>query len=340
MQEDKPDFSSVPAAFLRQIEACLQEKIVVGETVYGSYSAAASFKIMLVSGRAVFAKGAHPGDISHITQTLRQEIAAYHDIPVLEEIAPAFLGAVSDGDEDGWFLALFDFILTEENAPLKDKDNIQKLFHTLQKIHGAERPGTLPFATEKNYVERYFKFDGGWKRIFDEEKTRRKFLSIFSDEKDADRWLQKNRASLLSLQEKAWEAKGRFGVLHQDLRLDNVMLDRQKKFFLIDWPNACYGPIVADLAQIIPSLMIETKKSGNTLLALYQETTGFEVDQAALAVALVSQAGHLADQAYRAIPPKMPRLRAMQKNMLRHQLLWAEEMSFLASPPPINSHNI
>jgi hypothetical protein len=49
--------------------------------------------------------------------------------------------------------------------------------------------------------------------------------------------------------------------------------------------------------------------------------------------ALAAQAGYFADNAPRAVPPKLPRLRWAQKSILRAMLRWLSDEG-AATPPP------
>lgn len=327
-REPRPDWRQVPPDIVAQLEMLLKEKIISGDIAWGGYSPSAAYAVRLASGRKMFIKGTHPGQDTHGTQQLRQEMEAYAALADMTDFAPVCHGMVSDGSEDGWMLAAFDYIDVVPTLPWTE-EKIDRLFTLLARLH-AHATTSLPAARDKNYIEKFLKPEGGWLRIRDEKKTAERFLTVFENETDARAWLPSSLPALCALQEKAPQLSGG-GVLHQDLRSDNILFGTSGRCFLIDWPNACNGPAVLDLAGLLPLMSVESDIDAEELLRRYERKSAQKTDRESLAIALAALSGHMADNAYRAVPEKLPRLRWMQKMTLEGMLRWAV---ILAKIPP------
>ncbi len=329
-REARPSWNEVPPALVAEIETLLGEKILGAEIAYGGYSPAADF-IVRLARKKVFIKGTHPQQDAHGAEMLRQEVAAYQALPVLRDLSPAYLGTAGDPGpaDNGWLLAAFDYIDAAPTLPWT-QEKLAAAFRLLGRIHNHAKTG-LPDARAKNYVEKFLKPEGGWLRFAAEPQTAAKFLTLFEDADAGRAWLAAALPLLCGLQENIGALGGPAGVLHQDLRSDNILFGLDGRAWLVDWPNACYGPVALDLAFFLPSVTAEGGGDIRALSALYRDVTGIEVSRQDMTWALASYAGHMADNAYRAVPARLPRLRWMQKS-----ILWAmlEGLTALADIPP------
>jgi serine/threonine protein kinase len=334
-REARPDWSDVPADIVSQIQNLLKQRILHAETAWGGYSPSACFAATLDSQKRVFIKGAHPGQDTHGTRMLRQEIEAYETLPALKSLSPAYLGYVSDGREDGWMLAVLDYIDTAPTLPWT-REKITIVFELLSRLYSWDEgciPRSLPQAREKNYVEKYLRPEGGWLRIRDDRRVAGKFLTLFEDENAGKAWLSSALPGLCENQAKAPLTGGPVGIIHQDLRSDNILFDKAARVYLIDWTNVCRGPVVMDIACFLSSVSAESPFDGETLLDLYTGISGVKISRDDLAIALASASGHMADNAYRAVPAKLPRLRWIQKSVLWSMLQWAVVVMDIPPPP-------
>lgn len=335
-REARPDWASVPAEIVLQIQVLLGCRIIHGETAWGGYSPSACFVLTADSGRNFFVKGTHPEQDTHGTQTLRQEIDVYKMWPEIKFFSPAYIGCVEDGSDDGWMLAVFDHVATTPTLPWTI-EKIGAVFRLLRRLHFCEKesiPPFLPHASKKNYVEKFLKPEGGWLRLASDPQAAEKFLTLFQDEEGGKKWLSAALPLLCTAQRKVADISGPVGILHQDLRSDNILFELSGTPFLIDWPNACYGPIVLDLAYFFSTVMAESPFEADTLLSLYQQETSGRIGQPELSIALAAISGYLADNAYRRVPEKLPRLRWFQKRTLRAALQWGTELLEIPSCPP------
>lgn len=333
--EQKPAFDDIPLSFRTKLSAFLVEEIIHGEVCQGSLSASASFVFTLDSGRKVFAKGNHPEETSHGTQTLRQEILVYQKIPLLTEISPRYLGSVSDGDDDGWMLGLWDYLPSTERF-----FETESLYSLIAKYFRCDTDlSFLKPAHAQSYIGLFFSRDKKWQRFKTEPQRRQDFLSLFENQEAAGQWLQNNLDHLCCLQDRLPElCGGPQGLIHGDLRLDNILL--RSSLLIIDWPNACRGPVIFDLLFLFASLESQGLGKIETHLSGFSKATGIFLPLFEQQVMAAGIAGFFAHQAFRSVPEKMPRLRWMQKSILLALLLFLARQGVIESVPRMTDQSL
>lgn len=328
-REPKPPFESVPAAILFAIAETAGSAVVSGEAAFGGLSASANYILTLENGTKIFAKGSHPGDTSHGTETLRQEIFAYQNIPSLKKLSPAYIGKVSDGDEDGWSLGLWEY-LDWGGGP-----DVAAAFAALAVFQSdAAAKIQLGAAEDHIYLRLFLSQDKKWRRLRDEPVVRDRFLTLFTDVDEGRSWADRNLPRLADLQSKNFSPKSPCGMIHGDLRLDNFLFS-PRGARVIDWPNACYGLRIFDtvfLAMNVEGLGI---LSIEECLRLYAASGGTIFSHDDVMVMLAKITGYFADQAYRDVPQNLPRLRWMQKCMLMAGLQALHRAGHVDSLPPM-----
>lgn len=327
VREDKPHFAALPAAMREKIAQIMGESVLSGTVAYGGLSASAGYILTLESGRRVFAKGSHPEEMAHGTANLRQEAHVYLHVPVLKKISPAFIGTVWDGDEDGWLLGLWDCV---DSSASVSAERAIALLQRAQREPLAE--GILPEAEAHNYLRHFLSPDRKWKRLRDEPRAREQFLSIFVNAAAGAAWLDKNLSTLISLQEQISAQDYPRGLLHGDLRLDNFLFAADRAY-MIDWPNACRGPLVFDALFMASNI----EGLGGAIMEDSVAAWSRAMSQEAVLSMLAAIAGFFADQVYRVSPPKLPRLRWMQRCMFLAQMKMLARAGKIESIPDLQA---
>jgi hypothetical protein len=333
-REAKPPFDTLPPGMRQKIESRLSGEITAGDVVYGSLSSSAGYVLTFDSGLKVFAKGSHPEEMSHGTLHIRTEIRTYEYVPVLQETSPRLYSWVSDNNEDGWTLGLWSFIAQDETA--KFSDRAPEVMALVAKVHAADIPeGILPTAQKHNYIGAFLTDEKKWRRIEGEASIRAKFLNLFEDPAAAQDWLARNITTLIALQVDAAARPFVQGMIHGDLRTDNILFGKDRSW-LVDWPNACIGPRAFDLVMLFTHLESLGLGLAESFLPAYDAAAGTafatsDIDD--IAAMAGSMAGYFADQAYRSVPEKLPRLRWMQKSLLCGQLQLLARLGRIESPP-------
>lgn len=339
-RESKPPFESLPPQMRQKIESRLSGTIAAGEVLYGSLSSSAGYVLTFESGLKVFAKGSHPDEMSHGTLHIRREIKAYEYLPVLKKTSPQLYSWVSDNDEDGWTLGLWAFVPPDASAGFAAF--IPDMMARCAEAHSADVPAdVIPAARAHNYIGAFLRDEKKWRRLQGDAAVRAKFLDLFEDRSAADAWFAKNIAVLAALQADAAVRVFDEGLIHGDLRRDNILIGKGRSW-LVDWPNACIGPRVFDLVMLFTHLEAMGIAPSDDLLHMYDAAAGTSFattktdDIAAMAG---SMAGYFADQAYRSAPEKLPRLRWMQKSLLCGQLGLLARLGRIESPPRFCGQN-
>lgn len=328
-REKKPESTDLPPALFRRLEKLCGDRVVSSEVMYGGLSASAGFAMTLSSGARIFAKGTHPAETSHGMANLTQEIEAYEKLDILREISPPYIGLVSDGEQDGWMLGVWNFI---ENDP--KLATAARMMATLHRSHDADAGKyALTPARKHNYLGFFFTNEKKWLRPRHDPVIRKKLIDLFEDPYAAAAWFDKNIVALCDYQARVVKLRGREGLLHGDLRADNFLFAADRTY-IIDWPNACLGPLVFDQCFLLSNLeALGHGKTDEFLAGL----DGIDWDEAI--VMLASLSGYFADQAYRNVPDRMPRLRWMQQSMLLAQLKTLARLGIIESPPKMRGEN-
>ena len=328
-REKKPEFSDLPPTIFRQLEKLCGDKIVSSGTAFGGLSASAGFIMTLASGRKVFTKGTHPAETAHGSANLAQEISAYQIVEALRNASPLYIGVVSDGEEDGWMLGVWECV--EHDPALVSLPRVMKLLKDWQDFDGAKE--VLPSVREQVYISQFFSVDKKWQRLKNDLTIRKKFLTLFENQLAANDWFEKSIDALSEWQIRASRLGAPEGLVHGDLRLDNFIFT-QERAYAVDWPNACFGPLVFDQMFLFSNLEAEGFGKTEELI----EQFGSYISDDAVAM-LASLSGYFADQAYRDVPERMPRLRWMQKSMLLAQLKCLSRLGIIESIPRMTDEN-
>jgi aminoglycoside phosphotransferase (APT) family kinase protein len=325
--ERRPPFSAVPPFVTAQIERHLGGKIAEAKTLAGGMLPAATFHLSLADGRTFFVKGAQPGDVSHATQNIRQEAGAYAFLASRDSgLIPRFYGLCGDGNEDGWLLGVWDFINGAAPAPPAAAFS---LLTQIQKTPCGRRD--LPGVDAAPYLQGFFTPEKKWRRL-ENPLDRDGPLSLFIDREMAARWLDDSLPALLTLQGNITHRLGQFGLMHGDARAEHF-LSAPGGGRVIDWANASYGPLGFDALFLTLDLSART---GTDFSVLWETARGQGIALPArddLLAQLACFCGYFMTQAHRPVPDGLPRLRWMQKSILRAGLLALRDLGVFGPVP-------
>ncbi len=321
LQAQKPDFTALPATLQRHIcQLAGAQTILKAQTIYGGFSNAACWRMMLDNSRQVFVKGSHPADPSHGAANLRGEVSVCKNNPFIQSHAPALLGMVSEdaGDDNGWWLGVW----VDAGQHQRDISANEALLW-LEKLSHASISG-LPDYRENPYLKGFFDNSRKWRQVSTQPVARQRFEQLFAE---GGRWLDKNLAALLQSVEAFSQQELQCGLIHGDLRGDNFLLTTDKTY-LIDWANAANGPLVFDGLFLSAALVMRGQLTP-------QQACDAVADYAHAPLMAASMAGYFADQAGRAPVVAMPRLRLMQTGILVALLEMLAVFRIIDSPPQL-----
>lgn len=304
----KPDFAQAPTRVVQDLCAlCGAAAVVSAQTVTGGFSVSAAWLLTFDTGRKLFVKGSHPGDMSHGAANLRAECDAYRLLPVLRDVAPDFIGMVcSDAkDDDGWWLGAWQAIDILPDMPRPDA--CLALLDSMQ--HSDVPPAAvLPVASAHPYLSQFFTDRHKWRRIAEDAARAAQFDACFADAAAIAQWRAQSLPQLLALQSQLPALSFRIGLMHGDLRIDNIVAADQR-LYMIDWANAAEGPLVFDRVMLAASLLAAGRMQAQDAMLAVQAA-----GEEATAV-IAGMAGYFADQMYRPVPAAMPGLRCLQQAM-------------------------
>ncbi|TAL32782.1 MAG: aminoglycoside phosphotransferase family protein [Alphaproteobacteria bacterium] len=332
-REQKPQPADLPPAITRQLEKLVHAKVAHSTYASGGLSVSAAFIFTLDNGKKIFAKGSHPGDTAHGAKNLAQEVFVYECVDIVRNISPPYLGLVSDGEEDGWMLGVWECVDHDPNKASVDR--VVASLNAWQRTPSAK--ALLPTARQHVYISQLLSGEKKWLRLRIDEMAKKKFYAMFQNQNAARAWLDKNLSTLCTYQQRAEKMRGEEGLMHGDLRIDNFLFGEQT--WVIDWPNACWGPLVFDLMFLFSNMEAMGFGSADNMIAAYTKVTGKMPEPDDQVAVLTALSGYFADQAYREVVEKMPRLRWMQKSMLLAQLRILARFGIIESPPALVGEN-
>lgn len=296
------------------------KNIISANTIFGGFSNAACWRMMLDNNTRVFVKGSHPADPSHGAANIRGEVAAGINNPFIGTHAPALLGLVSHdrGDDNGWWLGVW----RDVGTPTREITANEALLW-LEQLADAPSVGVRDYL-ENPYLKGFFDNSRKWQQLQTQATARQRFENTFAD---GAPWLERHLPKLILLTQEFATQKFDCGLMHGDLRADNFLVCADKTY-VVDWANAANGPLVFDAVFLSAALVMRGQLSVEEacrVLAGHDDAEGMTV----------SMAGYFADQAGRAFVPAMPRLRVMQTGMLVALLHMLAVFGIIDSPPAL-----
>jgi aminoglycoside phosphotransferase (APT) family kinase protein len=133
---------------------------------------------------------------------------------------------------------------------------------------------------------------------------------LAADGRDAplDDWFR-TRLDELARIEPLWEDATRgAGLIHGDVRSDNVLLTDERVVF-VDWTATCTGAPWFEVVAMLPSIELEGGGEPEAVL----ERVGLEIAPDALLPLVVAIAGYFAERGRLPDPPGLPTVRAFQR---------------------------
>jgi len=124
--------------------------------------------------------------------------------------------------------------------------------------------------------------------------------------------------------ERGWvDAAAGTGLVHGDLRADNVLLDNDRTW-LVDWPHAAIGAPWLDLAFMLPSVEMQGGGLADDLFWSHPVAAG--VAPHALRSVLAALAGYFTLSSHQAPPIGVPNLRRFQHAQAAVALDWLRRL--------------
>jgi len=331
IRETKPRWSDVPPALRARIGELAGAPPTSARTVYGGYGPSATFRVRLADGRSAFLKGAGPGSNDVNWRCVPKEEAAYARVASIRPNAPAFLGAVR---MEGWHLLLLEDLRGARRVPPWSRALARAAVEQVAAFHlrSQSEPAAVPALEPQGLCD-------NWRVLREDAAGRAAFLHLFAAGRaEAEDWLRGAHGALASAEARATDPGQPFGLLHMDIRSDNLRFDRSGRLLLFDWASLARGPCALDLYGFLPSLLAESALPWQDPADVYRTALaagGQSVPAWAEAAAAAAIAGYFALRAGQPPLPGLPRLRAVQKSQLGPALSIAAQVLGLPEPPPL-----
>jgi fructosamine-3-kinase len=330
--EPKPAWQQVPLSVRAAVERALGRSVRRAERVYGGYSPAPTFRMLLDGGGRAFFKGVGPKDNEFAVAALGRELRYYRVLePSMQPWAPAVLGA---GECDGWqYLLLED--LGPKSVPPWTEAAARGVMQAFAEFHlstlGTSLDAEVP--QPSTYLSM---FSRQWGSLLKRERLDR-VAARASDATAALRWLEQHVPTLAAIAGTLPEAPAPHALLHGDLRSDNLRW-RNGRLRMFDWPHLGLGPPEFDAAASAQAITVEGGPQPERLVTWYGERLPLRA--VILDAAVASCAGYMASVGWQDDPPGLPRVRSFQRAQMGVLLRWAARRLDLPEPAWLEGYRV
>jgi hypothetical protein len=303
-------WAQVPVDVVTSIEDLLGGRIVAAVSQPGGFSEGLAARVRLADGRRAFVKAVNARVVPGVAGFHRREIAITGRLPAAAPV-PRLLGARDDGD---WVTLAFEEIDGALPAQPWRRDEFDRV------LAGATE---LAYALTPSPVEHTVLSQprlGGWLALADKGAADKGAAGegVGGRLASLSPWAAGHIDELVALEQRSGTALAGDTLLHGDLYPFNVMLGRDRVYF-VDWPHAWIGAAHCDVLTLLSSAAL----SGLDPQPLADEhplTRGLEPDR--LNVFLAVHAGFLIRLVVFAGPTVDPNLLDMATALGRASLDW------------------
>ncbi|SHF08305.1 Phosphotransferase enzyme family protein [Seinonella peptonophila] len=330
MLEPKPNWSDIPRCVSREMESILGSVVKKTEIVYGGFGPSATFRLYLQDGRTIFVKGAGKGSTSVNWKGVKKEEILYQEVKAVQAFSPAYIGSVKQSD---WHLLLLEDMGHAVEVPPWTEALARNAMEGVAQFHllGLQEKAKL----EKMDVAT-FAFQ--WRMLKETKAERELLFALFPGKRDEIiTWFDHVIDHLIEAEERVFDINQPWGLIHCDLRSDNLRFLEQK-LILFDWATTCMGPLMLDIAFFLPSIWGQSGPFPSILLTEYtgiMQNNGVVFSQSSIEAAAAFTAGFFAARAGKEPIDFLPRLRAIQYMQLGPALHWVADALGLPAPPSL-----
>lgn len=322
--EDKLPWRRVPKAVRQQVEAALGAPVARAARIWGGYSPAPTFRLLLKDGRRAFFKATNATSNEFSTRALYTEERVYQELSgLLQEWMPRYYATINHKDWHG--LVLED--LGPKSVPPWRPALARGISHAAAAFHRATLGAELPEWLER--PQAYLPSES-WQQVIEETKGFEQ-IGAWAGEasQEAVRWLQEASPIIEESMRDPVLAAEPYGVLHADLRSDNLRF-RHGKLYLFDWPAICVGRPEWDFVVFAQSVTVEGGAMPEQVMAWYGEK--YPVEPAAVDASIAWWFCFFAQRGWREEIPGLPRVRRFQRQQMGVIAQWAARKWGLPEP--------
>jgi hypothetical protein len=296
-------WSDLPLFVRLDIEETLGTPVVEALGQRGGYSPSLAARCRLADGRRVFIKSVSGAQNPDSPAMMRREREIASCLPP-EAPAPALLHAIDDGE---WISLVFEDVEgTLPSTPWDPHD-------LLRVLDATRRLGDLaPRCRLRTVAQQYGAMFTGWRTLAGEDPN-----------EIHDRWCREH-VDELAASEARWErVTVGDGLIHGDVRSDNVILTPDGRVVFVDWTSTCTGAGWFEVLAMLPSVELEGGGEPESVL----ERVGLgQLDPSAQTPLVAALAGYFADRGRLPDPPGLPTLRPFQRAQGDVTVKWLQRL--------------
>jgi aminoglycoside phosphotransferase (APT) family kinase protein len=281
-------WTDVPNRVRADLERALGSAVVEAVNQRGGYGPSLAARCGLADGRRAFIKAVSPAQNPDSPGMMRREGRVAAALPA-DAPAPELLHAYDDGD---WVALVFAEVDGRLPHTPWDSDELDRVLAATLALGDL-----VPRASLDTVAQHYGALFTGWRILADEV-----------DDAPVDEWCRARIDELAQLEAGWVDATRGNGLIHGDVRSDNVLLTDDRVVF-VDWTSTCTGAPWFEVVAMLPSVELEGGGAPEAALA----RLGLEIPRDNLLPLVVALAGYFAERSRLADPPGLPTVRAFQR---------------------------
>ncbi len=294
------EWHQLPEQVKRSVQETLQDEVVTATSQPGGFSPGTADRITTRRGHRAFVKAVGSALNPDTPQLHRQEARVLAALPAWVP-APRLLASFDDGD---WVTLVVEDVAGAQPRLPWQRAELDRVLSTLADLAHLPCPvSDLPQASDV-LAEDF----AGWQRLAADPAP------------TLAPWAAKRLPLLDDLAAAGRRALTGTTLAHTDLRADNILLPREGRAVLVDWPWACQAPPWLDTLQLLVNVRLH---GGHDVDALLREHTAVTAQDAT--AVLAGFCGYFLDRARRPASPGLPTVRAFQQAQGNAVLDWLRE---------------
>ncbi|HKW06431.1 MAG TPA: phosphotransferase [Candidatus Dormibacteraeota bacterium] len=293
----------LPAEVRAALERRLGARVAKAVTQPMGFSPGLAARLLLEDGHRYFLKAVSEDANPDTPDIHRREARVMAALPRTAP-APRLLWTY---DDRGWVaLCMEDVDGRHPHEPWTDAD-LELVIASVQKMSRDLTPS--PIQVEDTVPDFFRRTVNGWA------------IALGRSDDRLDAWALRNLSRLAELESLAPALVAGDGLVHCDLRADNLLISGDR-VYVLDWPWARIGAGWVDLVGMAPSVAMQ---GGPPPSQLVDRLDLRGVPSTAIDAAVASFAGYFVVRALEPAPPGLPTLRAFQAAQGRAAEAWLRE---------------
>jgi aminoglycoside phosphotransferase (APT) family kinase protein len=281
-------WADVPDRVRADLERALGSEVVDAVNQRGGYGPSLAARCGLADGRRAFIKAVSPAQNPDSPGMMRREAHVSSALPA-DAPAPELLHAY---DDDEWVALVYEEIDGRLPHTPWDPDELDRVLAAT-----LELGELVPRAPLDSVAQHYGTLFTGWRTLAAEPTPA-----------PMDDWFRVRIGELARIEARWEDATRGDGLIHGDVRSDNVLLTGDRVVF-VDWTSTCTGAPWFEIVAMLPSIVLEGGGEPEAVLARH----GLDIPRDALLTLVVAIAGYFAERGRQPDPPGLPTVRAFQR---------------------------